>query len=72
MWQLSDFNIQMLPALIKARADWLLRLDVSVTADDLTMMAGKLASLNFTVTRSEFEWDTSSVNGTVVTKLLST
>jgi hypothetical protein len=72
LWQLSDFNIQMLPALIKARADWLLRLDVSVTADDLTMMAGKLASLNFTVTRSEFEWDTSSVNGTVVTKLLST
>jgi hypothetical protein len=69
---MSDFKIQFLPALIKARAEWLLRLDVSVTADDLTMMAGKLASLNFTVTRSEFAWDTSSVNGTVVTKLLST
>ena len=70
--QLSDFERTLLPHVIRLRVKWFDQVDMSIAAPSLSVpsLDGWLSSLSFTIERTELEWDTSTVNGTIVHKLL--
>lgn len=68
---MTKFETLALPQLISLRTQFFNVLDVTIRAEDLNKLTGKVSTLTMNIKRSEYNWDTSSVNGTIVNKLLS-
>ena len=68
---MTKFETLALPQLISLRTQYFNVLDVTIRAEDLNKLTGKVSTLTMNIKRSEYNWDTSAVNGTIVNKLLS-
>ncbi len=70
--QVAEVEQELLRQLARLRVKWFDGVDISIAAPSLSTPAASrfVASLQLNIRRTDFEWDTSTVNGTVVNKLL--